>query len=213
MKDSTSREKVLKNVRNALINKLENPFKNVDFSSPVFKKQEEVPEVEFAYKLNECSGTFIYCANEKDVVNNLVALIEQEAWKNIYCNDDSILALLSQHEIDIINNPDDFNSVNVGITACDFLISRFGSVMVSSGLGAGRRIFVFPETHVVIAKASQVVPELKDALVGMKKKYSGNFPSQVTVITGPSRTADIEKTLVMGAHGPKSLYVFMIDDM
>lgn len=213
MKDSTSKEKVLKNVRNALINKLENPFKNVDFSSPVFKNQEEVPEVQFAFMLNENAGTFIYCENEKDVGTNLVALIEQENWKNIYCTDEMVSGLLSDHEIKIINNPEKFNEVSVGITACDFLISRFGSVMVSSGLGTGRRIFVFPETHVVIARASQVVPELKDALTGMKKKYSDKLPSQITVITGPSRTADIEKTLVMGAHGPKNLYVFMIDDM
>jgi len=49
MKESTSKEKVLKSVRNALINKLENPFKNVDFYSPVLSKQEEVPEVQFAF--------------------------------------------------------------------------------------------------------------------------------------------------------------------
>ncbi len=213
MKDSTSKEKVLKKVRNALINKLENPFNNVDFSSPLFYEQEEGPEVQFAYKLKECGGTFIYCANEKEVVDNLVALIEKEGWKNIICTDISKTELLSQNDIDIITNPDEFNSVSVGITNCDFLISRFGSVMVSSGLSVGRRIFVFPETHVVIAFASQVVPELKDALTGMKKKYSDNFPSQITVITGPSRTADIEKTLVMGAHGPKNLFVFMVDDM
>jgi L-lactate dehydrogenase complex protein LldG len=60
---------------------------------------------------------------------------------------------------------------------------------------------------------SQVVPELKDGLREMKKKYAGHFPSQLTVITGPSRTADIEKTLVMGAHGPKELFVFMVDDL
>ena len=213
MKDSTSREKVLKKVRNALINKLENPFKNVDFLSPVMVSQEEAPDVQFAIKLNESAGTFIYCANENDVGDNLKALIERESWKNIYCNDNKILELLSPSEIDINNSPEDFSSVKVGITSCDFLISRFGSVMVSSGLGSGRQIFVYPETHVVIAYTSQVVPELKDALTGIKKKYAGNFPSQITVITGPSRTADIEKTLVMGAHGPKSLYVFMIDDM
>ncbi len=124
-----------------------------------------------------------------------------------------VSGLLLDTEIEIINNPNEFNKIGVGITTCDFLISRFGSVMVSSGLGLGRKIFAFPEIHIVIAKASQVVPEIKDALIGMKKKYVDNFPSQITVITGPSRTADIEKTLVMGAHGPKSLYVFMIDDM
>ena len=73
-------------------------------------------------------------------------------------------------------------------------------------------MFAFPESHIVIANVSQVVPELRDALSGIKKKYAGNFPSQITTITGPSRTADIEKTLVMGAHGPKELYVFMVDD-
>ena len=175
--------------------------------------QEEVPDVQFAIKLNESGGTFIYCANEKDVTDNLQALIEQKEWKNLFCMDKKILGLLSQSGIDISSNPEEFNSVNVGITSCDFLISRTGSVMVSSGLGSGRQIFVFPETHVVIAYTSQVVPELKDALTGIKKKYAGNFPSQITVITGPSRTADIEKTLVMGAHGPKNLYVFMVDDM
>jgi len=53
----------------------------------------------------------------------------------------------------------------------------------------------------------------KNFLTAIKEKYSDGFPSQVTIITGPSRTADIEKTLVMGAHGPKELYVFMIDDL
>lgn len=213
MKESTSKEKVLKSVRNALINKLENPFKNVDFSSPILSSQEEVPEVQFAYKLNESGGTFIYCANEKELGNNLVSLVKNEGWKRIICADIMLSELLASNEIETINSPDEFNKVRVGITYCDFLISRFGSVMVSSGLGTGRRIFAFPEIHVVIAKASQVVPEIKDAIVGMKKKYFDNFPSQITVVTGPSRTADIEKTLVMGAHGPKSLYVFMIDDM
>jgi len=213
MKESTSREKILKNVRNALINKRYNPFKDVDFSNPVLVNQEEVPEVQFAIKLNQSGGVFIYCENEIDVANKIASLAEQKEWDNIFCTDQIIANELSNYNIKITNSPEEFKSVNVSISSCDFLISRFGSVMVSSGLGLGRQIFVFPETLVVIAKVSQVVPELKDALVGIKKKYVNNFPSQITVITGPSRTADIEKTLVMGAHGSKNLYVFLIDDM
>ena len=213
MKDSTSKEKILKNVRNALINKLDNPFKDVDFYSSVFFNQEEGKEVEFATKLVESGGTFIYCANENDVGNQLSALINQEGWSNVFCNDENLGGLLENSKIAFSRSADDFNSINIGITPCDFLISRFGSIMVSSGLGIGRRIFAFPEVHIVIARASQVVLELKDALIGMKKKYPDKLPSQISTITGPSRTADIEKTLVMGAHGPRSLYVFMIDDM
>ncbi|MAZ93894.1 MAG: lactate utilization protein [Bacteroidales bacterium] len=213
MKESTSKEKVLKKVRNALINKLENPFKDVDFTSNVFFQQKEGPEVEFATKLVENGGTFIYCENEKDVGNQLSALISQEGWTNLYCIDKNISGMLQNSKIHFSDSENDFKKINVGITPCDFLISRFGSIVVSSGLGSGRRIMVYPETHLVVAKASQVVAELKDALIGIKMKYQDNFPSQITTITGPSRTADIEKTLVMGAHGPKNLYVFMIDDM
>jgi L-lactate dehydrogenase complex protein LldG len=57
-----------------------------------------------------------------------------------------------------------------------------------------------------------LVNDLKQALAGIKQKYADNIPSMISVITGPSRTADIEKTLIMGAHGPKEIYVFLIDD-
>jgi len=213
MKESTSREKILKKVRNALLSKLDSPFKNVDFTSDILVNQQEVPEVQFATKLNETGGTFIYCENEVDAVRQLSALCEQKDWGNIFCGDKVLSEQLSQFNVNTTSTPEEFKSVDVGIARCDFLISRFGSIMVSSGLGLGRQIFVFPETLIIVANASQVVPELLDAILGIKKKYSANFPSQITVITGPSRTADIEKTLVMGAHGSKNLYVFMIDDM
>ena len=53
--------------------------------------------------------------------------------------------------------------------------------------------------------------DLKDGFKRLKNKYGQNLPSMVCNITGPSRTADIEKTLVLGAHGPKELIVFLIE--
>jgi L-lactate dehydrogenase complex protein LldG len=71
---------------------------------------------------------------------------------------------------------------------------------------------VFPEIHIVVGYSSQLVPDLKNALKQLRTKYEDNFPSVISLVTGPSRTADIEKTLVLGAHGPKELYVFLIED-
>ena len=213
MQETTTKEKILKQVRNALISTKENPFSGVDFSSSVYQDFEEDTVVQFALNLNETGGTFIYCENEKAVVENMQILIEQQKWTKLFAIDESLITLLKDGDFKLSNKPEEFNNLKVGITRCDYLIARFGSVMVSSALSSGRRMFVYPETHVVIAKASQVVNELKDALNGIKKKYAGNFPSQITVISGPSRTADIEKTLVMGAHGPKALFVLMIDDL
>ena len=100
----------------------------------------------------------------------------------------------------------------IGITRCEYLIARLGSVMVSSHLSPGRKINVYPDVHLVLGYTSQLVPDLKHALASIRKKYSHNYPSMISLITGPSRTADIEKTLVLGAHGPREFYVFLIDD-
>lgn len=212
MEETTTKEQILKLVRDALISKRENPFQDIDFNSTVFQKLSDEKEVVFARKLIEMSGTFVYCENEKALADKLAILREQKEWASYFVVDDKIKALLQSAEIPCESSPEKFTELKVGITRCEYLIARFGSVLVSSGLDSGRRLFVFPASHIVIAYASQVVEELDDALKGMRKKYSENFPSQMTVITGPSRTADIEKTLVMGAHGPRELYVFMIDD-
>jgi L-lactate dehydrogenase complex protein LldG len=57
-----------------------------------------------------------------------------------------------------------------------------------------------------------MVMDIKDGFKLLKNKYGNRLPSMITNVTGPSRTADIEKTLVLGAHGPKELFVFLLDD-
>lgn len=212
MRDTTTKEKILKDVRDALISKKEIPFKNVNFSNPVFQNLADEKTIVFARKLIEMGGSFVYCENEKMLLENLRILLEKKKWKNYYTLDEKISALLNAGKIPYNSDKKDFETLYAGITRCEYLIARFGSVMVSSGLNTGRRMFVFPEVHIVIASASQVVVDLKDAFAGIRSKYQNDIPSQMTVISGPSRTADIEKTLVMGAHGPRELFVFMIDD-
>lgn len=212
IKESTTKEKILAGIRNALISKKENPFKDVNFDQPVFHDLEDEKEVVFASKLLDNSGKFVYCETVQNGLDILKMLIKEKGWNSIFTVDEELMELFREGEVPFDSDPDHFIDQQAGATRCEFLIARFGSVMVSSALNSGRRMFVYPETHIVFAKASQVVEEVKDALAGIKKKYE-NLPSQITVITGPSRTADIEKTLVMGAHGPKELYVFFVDDL
>jgi L-lactate dehydrogenase complex protein LldG len=209
----TTKEQILTSIRNALISKRENPFDRINFNDPVYYDLEDEKEVVFASKLLDNNGKFVYCENEQQAISILQTLMNEKGWESVFAPDEKLVEMLQAGNINVDFDEEQFSTIKGGITRCDFLIARFGSVMVSSALGSGRRMFVFPESHIVFAYASQVVVELKEALVGMKEKYARDFPSQVTVITGPSRTADIEKTLVMGAHGPKELYVFMIDDL
>jgi L-lactate dehydrogenase complex protein LldG len=211
MEESTSREKVLKRVRNALIYKTDNPFAQVEFDSPVYKPMEESLDVNFAQEFTKVGGQFVYCEDEADLVGSLASLAEENDWQDVFCADPSIQYILTQAGIPFQSDEDSFHGLKVGITGCEFLISRLGSIMVSSRQESGRRLNVYPEVHVVIANTSQLVPDLKDALAGIRERYASRIPSLVTVITGPSRTADIEKTLVMGAHGPRELFVFLTE--
>lgn len=211
MDETTSREKVLKSVRNALISKLDNPYQDVDFESSVFQAFDDTLEMVFAQELLKVSGKFVYCSDDAEFTVMLKSVMNENGWDKIFCMDEKMINLLSSVGIETDKNLQEDN-VKAGLTQCEYLVARLGSVMVSSESAGGRRMNIYPESHLVYAHTSQLVPELKDALKGMKKKYGNKLPSMISLITGPSRTADIEKTLVMGAHGPKDIYVFMVDD-
>lgn len=212
MEDSTSREKILKKIRNALINKQENPFQGIEFESSVYTEMKDSLDVNFAKEFTEAGGKFVYCESPAELAKNLKLIISENNWEHIFCLDKSVQYALEKAKIPYKSSEDEFLTTQVGITRCEFLISRLGSIMVSSKQIEGRRLNAFPEIHIIIGFTSQLVPDLKEALNGIKTRYAKELPSMITVITGPSRTADIEKTLVMGAHGPKELYLFLVDD-
>lgn len=109
-----------------------------------------------------------------------------------------------------IASADDLSKIEVGITSCDLLAAQTGTVLLSAK--ESRRLLGISPIHIVVAKLSQMRATLDEAVKEMADKYKEQMPSQLTLITGPSRTADIEKTLILGAHGPKRLVVFIYQD-
>lgn len=211
MEETTSREKILKKIRNALISKAENPYPSLDTESSLYHPIEDSLDITFAQEFTKASGQFIYCENSNELKENLNSLVSENNWQNIFCQDTNIKKILNDAGIPFNSDDSTFIDMEVGITNCEFLIARLGSIVVSSKQTAGRKLNVFPPTHIVFADTSQIVPDIKHALRAIKEKYNNSLPSLISVITGPSRTADIEKTLVMGAHGPKNLFVFLLD--
>ena len=212
MDEATSREKVLKSIRNALMSKLDNPYQDVDFEASIFHDLDDSPEMVFAKELIDVSGKFVYCSDDAEFADILHSVMVENKWESIHCIDDDLQNIMDQTGVKYSSDEAGFENMVAGLTRCEFLVARLGSVMVSSAHASGRRMNVFPETHLIYARASQLVPDLRAALKGIKEKYGKKLSSLITMITGPSRTADIEKTLVMGAHGPRNLYVFMVDD-
>ena len=157
-------------------------------------------------------GKFVYCEGDDDFLSTLQSFILEKDWPVLFCFDPTLQEFLKKGGIPFDSNPQNITEARCGITRCENLIARLGTIVVSSKLSPGRKIIVFPEIHIVVAYTSQLVADIKQAFQNIKTKYREEYPSQVTLITGASRTADIEKTLVMGAHGPKELYVFLIEN-
>jgi L-lactate dehydrogenase complex protein LldG len=211
MKETTSKEKMLKKIRKALLEKRDNPYPNLE-DTPLYEEYIDHLDVLFAEQLSAVSGNFVFCEDEIQLIENLLNLAEKKNWRKIYAWETGLQSLLSKYEFPFYSTDTEFLNADVGITFCEALVARNGSVLVSNGTSAGRRLSIYPHIHIVIAYTSQLVLDLKDGFKLLKDKYPENMPSMISNITGPSRTADIEKTLVLGAHGPKELYVFLLED-
>ena len=99
---------------------------------------------------------------------------------------------------------------DVGITGCDALVAQTGSVLITNHSSGGRALSVLPPHHVVLARREQLVPDLPAAFALLKAKFGAGYPSMISFVTGPSRTGDIERILVLGAHGPKKLTILCL---
>src|ERR1700712_3225607 len=207
---TTSKEKLLKKIRKALLEKRDNPYPNLE-DLPQYAPNDELPEVLFAEQFAAISGQFVFCEDEVQFIENLLELAEERKWRKIYCWEPTLQQILKTYEYPFFETDKDFEQAEVGFTLCEALIARNGSILLSNGNMAGRRLSIYPPVHIVVAYTSQLVLDLKDGFKIIKDKYGKDLPSMISNVTGPSRTADIEKTLVLGAHGPKELFVFLLD--
>ncbi len=207
---TTSKEKLLKKIRKALLEKRENPYPNLE-DLYHYPPAEELPEVIFAEQFTAVSGQFVFCEDDVQFIENLLELAEERKWHKIYCWESALQAILKGFDYPYFETDKDFEQADVGFTLCEALIARNGSILLSNAGMAGRRLSIYPPVHIVLAYTSQIVLDLKEGFKLIKNKYGDDLPSMITNVTGPSRTADIEKTLVLGAHGPRELFVFLLE--
>ncbi len=196
-----------------MIFKSKSRYANIDLDSNVYVQPpagESILET-FAKSFTQAGGQFVICDNQFDFIDKLLTLIERKKLKNIFCSESELQEMLIDSGINHLHNQEQLHKTQVSLTSCEALIARTGSVLVSSKRNT-RVLTIYPNIHLVVAYASQVVMEIKDGLQSLKNRYGKNMPSMISYITGPSRSNEIEFKNVIGAHGPKELFVFMIDD-
>jgi L-lactate dehydrogenase complex protein LldG len=210
MQISSAKENILKKIRQALVNPTPVPFPQSEGNSSVYTPPSQENEIEFAENFGRISGRFIYCADIAELTVQLEQLATAQSWAQVFCREPQLLSILEKPLKGILTR-EDLPEADVSITTCEALIARTGSILMSSAQESGRTVSVYAPVHICIAYTSQLVYDIRDGLEMLSIKYKDRIPSFITLATGPSRTADIEKTLVVGVHGPKDVYVFLVD--
>lgn len=210
MQISPAKENILKRIRQALVNPTPVPFPQSEGNSNVYAPPKQENEIEFAENFGRIQGRFLYCSHTAEMILQLQQLVSQQGWTRVFCCESGLQSIL-QDPLKGLLVSDALADADVSITGCEALIARTGSILMSSAQESGRTVSVYAPVHICIAYSSQLVYDIRDGLEMLMEKYKNKIPSFITLATGPSRTADIEKTLVVGVHGPKDVYVFLID--
>jgi len=210
MKVSSSKENILKKIRQALGNPVPVPFPHSEGNKSIFQPATKELEIEFAENFTGLLGKFSFCTDEKELAQQLQLLSSGRKFNAIFCNEKPLREKLINAGFNNFSATD-IDNCDASITGCELLIARTGSLLMSSAQASGRTVSVYAPIHICVAYTSQLVYDIKEGLLILKEKYANKLPSLITLASGPSRTADIEKTLVVGVHGPKEVFVFLID--
>lgn len=170
----------------------------------------------FRSNATDLKATFYLANNREELAKLLIELRDVEGWKKVAshggeltdaaCTTLGLPVCRTDQKYDV----NELEGCDAGITECDALVAQTGSVLVTNRSAGGRALSVLPVHHVVIARREQLLRDLPAAFELLKKKYANDYPSMISFITGPSRTGDIERILVLGAHGPKKLTIFCV---
>ncbi|NOU38675.1 MAG: LUD domain-containing protein [Ferruginibacter sp.] len=210
MMATTAKENILNRIKEALLNPVPLPFTDSNADADIFVKNNDDNIVLFSEEFTKLQGKFLFCISEQEFQEKLAALILENNWQKIFCIEDKINNFLKNI---LVENYTNLSSCDVSITGCESLVARTGTMVLSAAQQSGRTTSVYAPIHICVAYTSQMIYDVKDALASLTDKYQTiNFPSFITFASGPSRTADIEKTLVTGVHGPKEVYCFLVED-
>lgn len=214
-KDCTNKEQILAKVRSAILEKDEKHFSTINLQDDTWIpfKEEDGNEFTFIERFKENGGIFMYFEEMEHFKEAIKQFVTENKWSPLLTTSPSIKEILSDSEIEFSDDYRDTERKNkVSLIDCECMIAQTGSIMVSDATAGSRAAYSFADTLLIVGRPSQIVAKIKDAFWLMKEKYCDNTPAEISIISGPSRSTDIEDTLVIGAFGCKQIALFLIEE-
>lgn len=210
-----AKQRILQKIKQALTTSVPVPFPEhtqVPVQQVLPPANGEDLAILFAEQFSQIQGQFAYCLDVAECVAQLNILAEKKAIHKWYCTDATLRSLLEQAGWQH-GWYSTLADCHASITSAEALVARTGSLLLSSTASSGRTSSVYAPIHVCLADVQQLVYDISDAMHLMQQRYGQQLPSFISLASGPSRTADIEKTLVTGVHGPKEVFCFLTESL
>jgi L-lactate utilization protein LutC len=181
------------------------------------------PLTRFANELTAAGGQFSRVPDKPAAVARILELVHEKSAQRILLGREPLLDSLDLAErlqsagVEVLpvdahsaaTARDPFFSADLGISGVAHLIAETGTVVMRTAPGQPRSVSLLPPVHIAVAERSQLLPDLFDLFAGLSPQ---EMPSCISLITGPSKTGDIELKLVTGVHGPGEIHVVLIDE-
>ena len=211
----TNKEQILARLRNAIMEKPEAMFEDIDLQSDTWNpiKEEDGNAITFVQNFKDMGGIFIYLENESELGECLHQLAPQNDWVPLWCTSREIQVMLEKHGTPYTIDPDVPERKRLAsIIPCDYLIAQTGSIVVTDGRTGSRRSYTDCDVLLVVAHTDQIVGGLKEALQLLKERHGDKAFSQAAILTGLTQTYAIEQESVKGVFGARQIAVFLVDD-
>lgn len=211
MQNQTNREKILKAIRNGLINKTDAPCSEDFLYKETFPNLNEDFDILFAEKFTKAGGNFMYCMNELEFAEKLVDLSQHYKWKELVCIEPGLKSFLSDCDIPFIDQTNEIIKPEVYLSSCECLIARHGIVVLSSLQLNSNKYWHESGIHIVMAYSRQIVNSYTEALEMVNSNNGNAKPDNLTFIYGPAKSQNYYPGKNMPGIGPHSFYVFLIE--
>lgn len=156
------------------------------------------------------NGKFLYCTTLEEVTLNLSNIVQENSWENIICNDNDLLKLIKTIPLNFTETLD--NTLPFFVN-CEHLIAENGSILFSSNQLKEFKISELSENFIVYATTSQLVKTSGDSLTGIKSRYQGNIPSNISAIKNYNPNSKEIDFMNYGNTNAKNLYLLLFEDL
>jgi len=156
------------------------------------------------------SGKFLYSTSLEEVTQNLANISSENSWNTIICNDYDLLKLIKTLDIKTNNN---FSNKFPFFTSCEHLIAENGSILFSSNQLKEFKLANLSKDFIVYATTSQIVKSKGDSLTGIKTRYKGNIPSNISPINNYNPNVESSDFMSYGSSNAKNLYLLLFEDL